>query len=1110
MSSTISRFSLLVFLSSLVLNGSNLPSGLMQWEPKVPGGIGVAERGMIQGKHERYSYTPVASKGGYRASNFGQRWTTAFDGSGFAVEPLDRSWRWGLRLHRYGLRGDEQPCEHAVRLEPRRNGLVYTWDNNLEEWFLNEAGGLEHGFTVHRRPSGGGEWLQLRMVVQGDLRGVVQEGRRAIAFVNDAGQSVVHYGGLRAWDASGRQLRAEFQGEGDYGLLIEVDVRGAQYPLTIDPWAQQAYLKASNTGAGDWFGWAAALSGDTLVVGAPNEDSSATGVNGNQSNNGATDSGAVYVFVRTGGVWSQQAYLKASNTDSTPGASADGFGFSVAIHGDTIVVGAPGESSSAIGVNGDQSNNNAASSGAAYVFVRNAGTWSQQAYLKPSNTAQFQNFGRAVGVSGNTIVVGAPYEDSIATGVNGNQTSSDAPDSGAVYVFVRNGVVWGQQAYLKASNTGAFDHFGESLSISGETIAVGAPYEDSGATGINGDAGRNDSLESGAVYVFVRNSGQWSQQAYLKASNTGAGDMFGFRVALSAETLVAGAPTEDSSATGINGVQNDEGRLDSGAAYVFVRSGNAWSQQAYLKASNADAADYFGGDVAISGDTIVVGAEDEDGSGTGEGNNSILGAGAAYVFVRSGSVWSQGSYLKASNPGSDDEFGWVVGVSGDTVVAAAAGESSAATGVNGNQGDNSAPGAGAVYVFGSTAASGGLRFVPMTPCRLVDTRPVYAGSRTGSFGPPALSAGVTRTIPITSSTMCAVPASAKAYVFNVTLDTFYDQTGPVDFVTVWPTGESRPDYYTARTTTGGYIANAAIVKAGTNGAVDVLASQSVNLILDINGYFTDDLSVGGLLYYPVNPCRAVDTRGPIYSSLPPPYGNQRMQARDNRSFRLPGSPACTLPAVAAYSMQLTLAPGELTNGAPVAFLTAYPTGVAQPNISNMNSIFGYAVANSAIVPASTSGSIDVFAYDATNLIVDINGYFGPDDGSGRGLYYFPTRQCRVMNTQEVTLTGSFGGPAMSPGADRTVPIPAGRCAGLPETAKAWALNVWVAPNGAGMPYLSMWPSGTAWPNISQLNAFQGQTVANSGIVPASSIGWIDIRVAGPTHVALEVAGYFAR
>ena len=235
--------------------------------------------------------------------------------------------------------------------------------------------------------------------------------------------------------------------------------------------AQQAYIKASNTEKGleveDNFGWSVAISGDTMVIGAPNEDSNATGVNGNQTNNSATDSGAAYVFVRSGTNWIQQAYLKASNTGGN-----DVFGFSVAVSGDTVVVGARWESSNATGVNGNQSNNSASAAGAAYVFVRSGTNWIQQAYLKASNTGASDIFGRSVAISGDTIVIGAGLEDSNATGVNGNQTNNSATDSGAAYVFVRDGTNWVQQAYLKASNTGAVDWFGFSVAVSKR---VGSP-----------------------------------------------------------------------------------------------------------------------------------------------------------------------------------------------------------------------------------------------------------------------------------------------------------------------------------------------------------------------------------------------------------------------------------------------------------------------------------------------------------------------------------------------------------------------------------------------------------------------------------------------------------
>jgi uncharacterized repeat protein (TIGR01451 family) len=272
-------------------------------------------------------------------------------------------------------------------------------------------------------------------------------------------------------------------------------VAGAAYIFVRSgtAWSQQAYLKASNTDTGDRFGQSVAVSGDTVVVGAPGEDSNATGVNGNEADNSASVAGAAYVFVYDGTAWSQQAYLKASNTDAI-----DRFGRSVAIDGDTVVVGADGEDSDAT----DQADNSASVAGAAYIFVRSGTAWSQQAYLKASNTDAGDRFGQSVAVSGDTVVVGAPGEDSNATGVNGNEADNSASFAGAAYVFVYDGTAWSQQAYLKASNTDAIDRFGWSVAVSGDTVVVGATGEDSNAAGVNGNEANNSASDSGAAYVF--------------------------------------------------------------------------------------------------------------------------------------------------------------------------------------------------------------------------------------------------------------------------------------------------------------------------------------------------------------------------------------------------------------------------------------------------------------------------------------------------------------------------------------------------------------------------------------------------------------------------------
>jgi hypothetical protein len=461
--------------------------------------------------------------------------------------------------------------------------------------------------------------------------------------------------------------------------------------------AQQAYVKASTTEASDRFSMVA-ISGNTMAVGVLEEDSNATGINGNQSDNSESNSGAVYVFTRSGSTWSQQAYIKASNTGTN-----DGFGEALDIDGDTLVVGAKSEDSNATGINGNQSDNSRFNAGAVYVFTRSGSTWTQQAYIKGSASDSLDQFGHAVAINGDTLAVSANEEDSNATGVDGNQANNSAATSGAVYVFTRSGTTWSQQAYLKASNTDAGDRFGTDLDISGDTLAVTANSEGSNATGVNGNQSDNSASQAGAVYVFTRSGTTWSQQAYLKASNAGAGDIFGTSVAVDGNTIAVGAMYEDSNATGVNGDETNNSAGSSGAVYVFTRSGTTWSQQAYIKASNTGGNDQFGEKIDLFGNSLVVGAIGESSNATGingaQGNDSATYSGAAYLFTRSGTTWSQQSYIKASNSEASDFFGYSVAIGADTIVVSSFGEDSNATGVGGNQSDNSVSNAGAVYVL---------------------------------------------------------------------------------------------------------------------------------------------------------------------------------------------------------------------------------------------------------------------------------------------------------------------------------------------------------------------------------------------------------------------------
>jgi len=407
-------------------------------------------------------------------------------------------------------------------------------------------------------------------------------------------------------------ISTQGQGEEDNSAIAA----GAVYLFIRieNTWTQQAYIKADNAEAFDLFGFSVSLSedGNTLAVGARDEDSNATGVNENSgpTNNSSTDSGAAYVYVRTGSSWSQQAYVKASNTK-------DGheFGFSLALSadGDILAVGAP--------FAGGANENSSGSSGVVYMFLRKGSTWAQFDLVGATDGDAGDQFG-FIGLSadGTTLAVGAPGEDSASTGTDTSledELDNSAQDTGAVYIFNREeDGQWNQRAYLKASNSGAGDEFGRiALSSDGQTLAVGAPGEDSSAEGINDDLQKDNSSESsGAVYIFTNNDGFWIQQAYVKASNSEPGDLFGAALSLSekGETLAINATSEDSSANGVSLNGNGEdlnNKPGEGAVYVFRFSSSNWQQQSYVKAPIAsETTSIFGTpNLSADGQTLITG-----------------------------------------------------------------------------------------------------------------------------------------------------------------------------------------------------------------------------------------------------------------------------------------------------------------------------------------------------------------------------------------------------------------------------------------------------------------------------------------------------------------------
>lgn len=441
------------------------------------------------------------------------------------------------------------------------------------------------------------------------------------------------------------------------------------------PIGEQQKLLAPAGAAFDEFGSRVAIDGDTAIVGANLDDV------------GSPDQGSAFVFTRSGGVWTLQATLTASDGDF-----GDRFGAAVAVRGDTAVVGAVYDT---IGSNFRQ--------GSAYVFTRSGTTWTQQAKLTVSDGAAGDEFGHAVALSGETVLIGAR----VAGAVN----------QGAAYVFTRTGGVWSQQAVLLASDGAGGDGFGAFAALDGDTALVGAHDDAVGGNGTQGSA-----------YVFRRTGTSWNEEAHLTASDGAAGDQFGTGLAVSGDTLLVGAPGRNVGSSG-----------DQGAVYVFTRASAVWTQQAQLTASDGAAGDVFGVGVSLEGDRAIVGAW-----GHNVGTNANQGA--AYSFSRAGTVWSQEAVLTASDGSAGDELGLNVALSGDTAIVGSYRDD---IGAEANQ--------GSAYVFvGFGPLPGTLTLSPATATNTVGTEHCVTATVADSLGQPLM--GVT----VRFSVMGAVPTSGAS------------------------------------------------------------------------------------------------------------------------------------------------------------------------------------------------------------------------------------------------------------------------------------------------------------------------------------------------------------
>jgi hypothetical protein len=571
------------------------------------------------------AYAAVGTPIGAVMHNVPQGLHGQFSAAGVSVRGLGGETRFRLRSYGYGNALRRVPPTEPLA---RANSVVYP-HGTLTERYTNGPLGIEQAFVLGRRPSALARGvLSLELAVSGKLSPRLSSDHRVVAF-RSANRLVMRYSGLFAADAGGRPVRSWLELHGRT-LLIRVDDRGARYPLTIDPFFQKAKLTASDGAANDFFGISVAISGDTAVVGSYQSDVG-----------GSVDRGAAYVFVKPASGWNASLQETAKLTASD-GASLDWFGYSVAIAGDTIAVGAP----------------NTANGGAVYVFSRPGSGWAgpltETARLASSDPGTAKEFGQSVATSGDAVLSAAPDVD-----VGGDISR------GAAYLFVRPATGWAsgiESAKLLASDGVALDTLGfaagdHAVAISGDTVVVGNGFKNN---------------FQGAAYVWEKPASGWAgtllSNAKLVASEGKANDNFGFGVAAQGDTVVVGA-----------------GRGDGGGgAYVFQRPASGWSGQlsetAKLTASATVDDDLFGRAVGISGDTVIVG-----------------GPFAASIYTKPASGWASGTETQKLIAPPELQFGGFadfLGVADGTIIVGAPLES-----VGGN------PQQGAAYIFAPEAAT---------------------------------------------------------------------------------------------------------------------------------------------------------------------------------------------------------------------------------------------------------------------------------------------------------------------------------------------------------------------------------------------------------------------
>ncbi len=381
--------------------------------------------------------------------------------------------------------------------------------------------------------------------------------------------------------------------------------------------------------------------------------------------------------------------------------------------------------------------------------------------------------------------------------------------------------------------------------------------------------------------------------------------------------------------------------------------------------------------------------------------------------------------------------------------------------------------------FTFTQAGAATRFVPITPCRAVDTRNPVA-----SLGGPSISGGTSRDFPIAGNA-CGIPTNAQAYSLNAAI--IPTSHG---YMTMWPAGQAQPGTASVNSPDGGVHSSGSIVPAGLGGAISVFAFDTMDVVLDINGYFVPASTPAALAFYPVTPCRVVDTR-----NVTGPLGGPFVSGGSTRNLPIANAAtACNFSASAqAYSLNVAVVPRTST----FHYLTAWPGGQSQPSVATLNDPQDINHSNGAIVPAGGDGSINVYVTNDADVVLDINGYFALPASGGLSLYTL--QPCRALDTRNPPGTPFTGTLAVAVGGSSCSP---------PSSAQAYVFNATVVPQTGSHGYLTLWEDGAPQPTAANLNSPNGATTGNMALVPTTN-GSIDAFFLGTGDLVLDLFGYFA-